>query len=295
MKIKTVLCALALITVFTACGGYDKASDFKVSPVEGGKSVEITGYTGEKLAVKIPPRIQKLPVTKIGDGAFEGEKIASVTIPKSVTVIGNSAFADNSFTGITLPAGLKEIGSYAFRGCENLTSITIPASVTEISGGAFYGCEGLTSINIDSGNPHYASEGGILYNKEKTKIVAVPEGISDTVTIPASVTEIDYRAFAYRKNITEITIPANVTSIGGEAFAGCTGIAEITIPAGVIKIGGDAFAHWRNTQTINIAGHSSQAAADRAWGYTVTETFMDIYIEGWRASSNAKIVYQGGQ
>ncbi len=61
------------------------------------------------------------------------------------------------------------------------------------------------------------------------------------ITIPDSVTSIDYNAFRLCSSLTSITIPDSVTSIGDDAFWHCTGLTEITIPDSVTSIGDDAF------------------------------------------------------
>ena len=54
--------------------------------------------------------------------------------------------------------------------------MTIPDSVTNISGSAFIGCNKLERINVSENNDTYSSVDGILYNKEKTEMLIVPEG-----------------------------------------------------------------------------------------------------------------------
>jgi hypothetical protein len=69
--------------------------------------VTITGYTGTNGVVAIPSTINGLPVTSIGDYAFQGSSITGVTIPNSLTSIGNYAFAwCSSLTNITLGSTL---------------------------------------------------------------------------------------------------------------------------------------------------------------------------------------------
>ena len=76
--------------------------------------------------------------TSIGDSAFEGRGLTSVTIPDSVTIIGNYAIQNCSgLSSVTIPDSVTEIGSNAFSGCGGLTSITIPDSVTIISSDFF--------------------------------------------------------------------------------------------------------------------------------------------------------------
>jgi hypothetical protein len=48
------------------------------------------------------------------------------------------------------------------------------------------------------------------------------------ITIPASVTSIDDRAFRECTSLTSITIPNSVTSIGFYAFRGCTSLTSVT-------------------------------------------------------------------
>ena len=92
-------------------------------------------------------------VTSIGDNAFSGCSMTSITIPNSVTSIGDFAF-DYCYglTSITIPNSVTSIGEYAFSSCKSLTSITIPNSVTSIGRYAFRYCYGLTSVTCKAVN-----------------------------------------------------------------------------------------------------------------------------------------------
>jgi len=149
MKRKVVWGIIVLVMVLvTACGGSSKESDFDVEPMDGGKSVRITGYIGNEWKVRIPSKIRKLPVTHIGSSAFRGKNLTGVTIPKSVTYIGNMAFYENQLTSVTIPNSVIEIGSSAFYN-NKLTSVTIPKGVTTIGQEAFLK-NPLTNITIPS-------------------------------------------------------------------------------------------------------------------------------------------------
>ena len=121
-----------------------------------GTGIIIERYTGTAVAVRIPDRINNLPVVEIGEEAFsetyEGvnPNITSVVIPNTVTHIRPKAFyCQGKLTSVTFPTGnLVEIGFQAFIQCEALTSIRLPNTVQIIGNRAFEGCSALTTINL---------------------------------------------------------------------------------------------------------------------------------------------------
>ena len=219
---------------------------------------------------------------------------------KPVREIDDGAFQETNITAVIIPASVTTIGSHAFAYCHYLTSVTIPASVTEIGLRAFQGCTSLASITVVANNPNYASQDGILYNKAKTSILLVPEGISGNVTIPAGVTEIGDYAFEYCSRLTSITIPAGVTSIGVMAFSGCTSLTSINIPAGVTEIGYGAFHGCTSLTSITIPagvtviGYNAFSNCTRLASITIPASVTEIGGEafsGW--TSSQKITVQG--
>jgi hypothetical protein len=132
---------------------YDNEEDFRVE--RKGNRITIESYKGTKDEVSIPPRIQDLPVTSIGDWAFfYRTSLVSVTIPDSVTSIEECAFLGcTNLTSVTIPNSFTGIEVSAFEGCTNLASITIPDSVTSIELNAFSNCTILTSVTFQGTIP----------------------------------------------------------------------------------------------------------------------------------------------
>ena len=139
--------AIIMLMSFSACGQkYDDESLFRIDLIEGGKAVRITEYVGNSQTVRIPPRIQKLPVKEIGRSAFEDEQIVLVTIPRTVTNIGENAFAQNRLVNIDLPKNVTNISYGAFRD-NKITSVNLPKSIITIGAEAFSGNE-FTTVYI---------------------------------------------------------------------------------------------------------------------------------------------------
>lgn len=66
-------------------------------------------------------------------------------------------------------------------------------------------------------------------------------GQSSSVSIPVGITHIAENAFADNENITDVSLPGTVTEIGYRAFAGCSGLKSIIIPDSVTSIDDSAF------------------------------------------------------
>ena len=184
-------------------------------------------------------------VTSIGNYAFYNcTGLTSITIPNNVTSIGLCAFEDcTGLTSITIPNSVTSIGNYAFDNCTGLTSITIGSGITSINGFNIsrYGYAKLMKILVSEQNQNYSSMDGVLFNKDKTKMIWFPKGKSGYYIIPNSVTSIEREAFRDCIGLTSITISENITSIGESAFRGCTGLTNVTIPNSVTSIGDNAF------------------------------------------------------
>jgi len=158
-------------------------------------------------------------VTSIGSEAFSGCKnLTSVIISDSVSSIGEEAFTFcYSLANVTIPAGVTNIGDRAFAYCYRLTNVTIPISVTSIGVNPFGGSP-LSYIDVSPDNPIFEQIDGVLFDKQKKKLISYPMAIGDAYTVPEGVLHIGDWAFGYSDNLGSVTIPASVTSIGIDAF-----------------------------------------------------------------------------
>ena len=222
-------------------------------------------------------------VTSIGDYAFGYcTSLTSITIPNSVTSISSDTFWNcASLKSVTIPNSVTSICSSAFRYCTSLANITIPDSVISIFDDVFISCDSLTSIEVSDNNKNYSSVDGVLFNKDKSKLITYPDGKTDnTYEIPNSVTSIGSCAFSYCTSLTSITIPNSVTNIGVSSFEECTSLTSVTIPDSVTSIGGWAFDGCRSLTSLTIP--KSVTSIDRNVFYNST-SLKDVYYTGSRS------------
>jgi len=229
-----------------------------------GGTATIDRYLGGPGDVIIPSTLGGMPVTAIGNRAFEYcSHLHSLIIPEGVVSVGDDAFAGCSgLSRVSLPDSVLVIGRGAFDGCDSMTSITIPSNVTSISEGAFNGCSSLTSITIPS-NVTSIGDYAFYFCTSLTNIT-IPSSVTSignyafcacwsltSVTIQGGVTSIGNYAFG-GCILTNITIPNSVTSIGDSAFEGCTTLTNVTIPSSVTSIGASAFRRCNSLTNVTI-------------------------------------------
>jgi len=134
------------------------------------------------------------------------------------TVIDGVLQASSSCTGaLVLDSSVTHIDNATrFSSTSGITSVSIPATTTTISYFAFSPSNNrnLVEYVVDPNNPNYSSLDGVLYNKDKTKLIAYPYGKNElTFTVPSSVTQIDYYAFNCLTFVQTVNVGANPTSL----------------------------------------------------------------------------------
>ncbi|MDR1840139.1 MAG: leucine-rich repeat domain-containing protein [Treponema sp.] len=254
--------------------------------VVDGRSVTITGYTGNATILNIPERIQGLPVTAIGDYAsFYCESLTSITIPSSVTFIGDWAFrgysAVRSLTGITVdsrnPAYTSVDGVLFDKSIRTLIiypkgrnqrTYVIPSSVTSIGDYAFSNCESLPNVTIPS-SVTSIGDWAFLNCSSLT-----------SVTIPSSVTSIGDHAFYGCSSLTSVAISSSVTTIGEQAFRDCESLTNVTIPSSVTSIGHSVFWGCSSLTSITVENRNPSYASIDGVLFDKNIRTLIIYPEG---------------
>lgn len=125
----------------------------------------------------------------------------------------------------------------------------------------------VEEIEVNEENPHFSSMDGVLFNKDKTKLIKFPPYKKGEYVIPESVKEIDSRAFERTIKVTSVVINEGVTEIKNGTFSQCMNLESITIPKSVIKIESDAFSGG----DTNIVGQHPTALKEIYYNGTYTQ------------------------
>lgn len=171
---------------------------------------------------------------------------------RTITVTGTTFTYENNETNLIIPS---TIDGYTVTKLDNIMiwgnptnysggpkSITIPSTVIEITGYSWNPSYELENIYVDTNNQYFSSEDGVLFNKDKTKIIRYPDKrVGQTYEIPSTVTEIGKFAFYYCTNLIDIEIPQGVNTIRSDAFDSCRNLTTIKIPESVTQIESSVF------------------------------------------------------
>lgn len=217
----SILMVLSIFTAVPFTAGAVTSGDYEYKLLED-NTICITRYNGSESDVIVPTEIDGYNVSTIGGGSF---------IPSNISKV---------FESIIIPNGVTRIDESAFIH-STVSKIYISESITDIQPGAFRACS-VAEIEVDSNNPNYTTENGVLFNKNKTVLVAYCNGNTATsYTVPNGVETIEYYAFGLSFNLEKIVISDTVTNIEEMAFWNCSSLKEIVMSDSVKHIGVNAF------------------------------------------------------
>ena len=239
-------------------------------------------------------------VTTIGDYAFSGSDITSVTLPGSITHFGTQAFTncrnleafygsfssadgrclihnDNliafaraNITSYTIPEGVKTIGAMAFS-YARLNEIIIPEGVTSIGDCAFYG-NNMTEITLPQSTTSLGRHAFMECDYLTTANLGDAETIGDgafggcynlkKVTLGNGTKKVGIGAFDECSKLCDINFPTELEIIDNYAFTNCSNLTNITLPERLKSIGSVAFAGCSNLSNITCNATTPPAGSD---------------------------------
>lgn len=228
----------------------NKAVGLSVDGVDGafdGEYIKIP----EKRRVTIGEGSRELNVTAIGENAFKGLSVKSVSLSEKIDTVGAGAFADcASLKAVTVQAGgLDYAGAGAFDNC--------PALVKSVYGNAEYlGCDGnefVLCVGAVDGATEFTAHSGTrtiadkaFYGNAALKTVRIARNIKigdDAFTdcaIETAAVHADVLRYIPKANLKNASISAGSRLAEG-AFAGCASLRVLSLAASVTVFGNNAF------------------------------------------------------
>lgn len=264
----------------------------------------------------IPSTHEGLPVTAIGENAFNGNTdITYVLIDRAVTSIGQGAFNDCKSLKNVYYNGTKEEWETLCSSIGVSNDYLIDAKVyyfsqTQPEEGFFWNfdTDGKTPVSWGVESDYSVGLKYSLNTDEKGYTVVGIGYCEDTdLVIPATyrelpVTAIGSKAFEYVRSFKSVSIPASVTTIGEKAFAHCgvtsvtfatnsqlttvdmyaffssSSLQSIALPDGVTTIGEAAFNGCNNITSISIPDSIT----------TIEDRALDFNSSAFTVYNNAK-------
>lgn len=179
-----------------------------------------------------------------------GKSAISFIVPANVNEIGESAFRGAPLTSVTLPEGLRIIGPKCLYSSK-LTSIDIPASVDSIGQMAFTNSRALTNFNVVAGNKAFKYSDGYLTSADSKRLL-FSQWRSGELEIPEGVAIVDDYTFFEMNDITGLTLPSSMRVLGELAFYNCAGLKSIDFGDGIQMVSRMCFQNCKALTAVKI-------------------------------------------
>lgn len=224
---------------------------------------------------------------------YTREREALPTLENPVPVVdgGVGRCVDWEAERIKIPEGAKVLGAGSFKDCKKLQKITLPASLEKIAWNAFWNL-GVSEFAVAAGNPVFCAKNGVLYTKDRKKIVSVPRECA-LLEIPECVEEIGAGAFAYWKGKT-LVFPKTLKRVGRSAFY-YSDLEKINLPQGVEVLDETAFYSYNIKEArlpATLVSVGFNAFTDSAKIFCKAESKPEGWHEHWNGE-NGKAYFNG--
>ena len=249
--------------------------------LEDGTAVVLGIGTASETDIVIPVTVENpndgktYVVRSIGNSAFQGTGITSLTMGSSIEMIGDNAF--QSCTGLTkamIGSCVRSMGENVFQDCSNLMEVYYDGYIPDIKGEIYTNTPQELISYYNKAEKIFWENATILGSWQNRKALCITETIpgtkelgfehfteegtvsvfghfltSEKVVIPPTllmgrrlftVTTIMEKAFA-PSTFTSIEIPDTITTIEPFAFQNCKNLTTIIIPKSVTSLGSYLF------------------------------------------------------
>lgn len=245
---------------------------YKVS--RDGTYAYVYRYTGTAENVVIAEVYEELPVTEIGEYAFDAIDtnadlagvVKTIWMPNSITKIGKNAFSGLTVLNqMTLSENLVMIDEWSFNYTTSLQTLNLPSTLKSIGKRAFSNA-GLTGLTLPEGFESIGEQA--FYNAD---------AMVGTFVFPSTCLDIGYSVFQNASHITGIVFPEGIKNFNRFCF-GMDDLETVNIPDSVEEMAERSF-YKANLTNIYIGENLGSIAKD---------AFLSVTF-----GANLKIYYNG--
>lgn len=215
----------------------------------------------------------------------------------SVNLIGTNALEITGF-GYSMYGS----GTLLIRDIEDdLKTLTIPSEITEgvVTDVIFpYNLKNVEEILVDENNPYLCSEGGVLFNKDKTILIKYPPKKSDyEYEVPGSVCIIKEKAFENVVELSELKMSSLVTELKDDVFSSCENLNYIMNTESITSIGDRTFSGCKEldgldvTDNVKLIGEEAFRDCSDLFSFSFTNNLKYIGNEAFAGCDSLDNVY----
>lgn len=124
----------------------------------------------------------------------------------------------------------------------NSETLYVTSRINNIDINCFDGHKEIFKIFVEKNNAVYSSIDGILYSKDKRKLIKFPLGLNiNTFIVPENVEIIGTKAFYNCQQLEEVVLPSSIKKIEDHAFNECNNLKKIVLPSNAKELEMDVF------------------------------------------------------
>ena len=256
---------------------FSREGDF-LYKLNGGKTgIIVMGIESHPDSLEIPAVIAGLPVTAIGEGAFQNNTwLREVRLPETVTTLHEFAFDGcdhlenlnlpdclrriemcalglTSLRTVNVPAGTEFIGHYAFAQSPWLEEVALPDGLLEMETNPFAGCPRLARIQLKLDHPVFRLRDGLLWDHQRHITICLLPGLRiRECAIPEGIETVGAFTFSENHTLRGVTMPESVRIIEDFTFTDCDQLRSVSLPANLEKIETGAIMGCRRLKALEL-------------------------------------------
>ena len=159
------------------------------------------------------------------------------------------AFPPKGSDKLNIPHGITRVDLGMFRWTD-VKKIALPDTVDYLE--QTQQDVSIESISVDLNNKAYSSINGVVFSKDKKKLVLCPGGRAGKYTVPAGVEELGELSFRTCGRLTEVTMPPSVVRVDEDCFFCCKRLLRVNLSPNIKILPGNCFYGCKSLRSVEI-------------------------------------------